>query len=72
MLNERALQGVHVPCRANTFNGHDGPALILHSQRQARIDALAIHEHGACATRALVTALFGACQADVIPQKVEE
>ena len=58
--------------RAQPFDRGDVITFVLHGQRQARIDAPPIDEHRACAALPVVTALLGAAEAQVLPQRIEQ
>ena len=45
---------------------------ILHRQREARVDPLAVDEHGARAAGALVAAFLGAGEPEPLAQQVEQ
>ena len=49
-----------------------GAPVILHRERQARQDALAVDQHRAGAARALVAALLGAREPRPLAQQVEQ
>jgi hypothetical protein len=46
--------------------------LVHHGQRQAGVDALAVEQHRAGAALAMVAALLGAGQVQVLAQRVEQ
>ncbi len=54
------------------FDGGDVTSLILNGQRQAGIDALAIHKDSAGATRALIAALLGSREAQIVAHEVKQ
>jgi hypothetical protein len=58
--------------RAQAFDGGDLGALVHDGQRQAGVDALAVHQHGAGAALPVVAALLGAGQVQVLAQGVEQ
>lgn len=57
--------------RAQALDRRDGAPVTLHRERQTGEDALAIDQDGAGPASALVAALLGAGQAQVIAEKVE-
>ena len=72
MLDERLLQRVQRAAGGQAFDRGDRAALVLHRQRQARQDALAVDQHRAGAAGALVAALLGAGEMQVLAQQVEQ
>ena len=72
MLDERLLQRVQAVAVRQALDRGDLAALVLHRQRQAGVDALAVDQHRAGAAGALVAALLGAGEAEVVAQQVEE
>jgi hypothetical protein len=66
MLDERGLHRVQMVGLAQTFDRGDLVALVHHRQAEAGIDAHAIHQHGARAALAMVTALLGAGQLQIL------
>ena len=72
MLDERRLQRVQRARRAEPFDGGDLAALVLHGQREAAVDALAVDQHRAGAAGALVAALLGAEQVQLLAQQIEQ
>src|SRR3984957_2582563 len=72
VLDEGCLHRVQVARLAKPFNRGDLVALVHHGQRQAGIDAAAVHVDGAGSALAMVAALLGAGQADGLAQAVEE
>ena len=47
-------------------------ALVHHGEREARVDPPAVDEHGARAALAVVAALLGAGQVEVLAQRIEQ
>jgi hypothetical protein len=58
--------------RADPLDGGHLTALVLHGERQAGDDAPAVHEDRAGAAGALVAALLGSRQVEVLAEGVEE
>jgi hypothetical protein len=59
MLDKRLLERMQFLAFGKAFYGHDLAAFVLDGEREARIDAFSIHEHGASAARALVAPFLG-------------
>jgi hypothetical protein len=72
VLNEGALHRMQVPRYCQALDGDDFTPLILDREGKARIDALAIHQHCACAAGALIAAFLGAWKAEMVTQSVQE
>ncbi|MNC56695.1 hypothetical protein D3C75_1063120 [compost metagenome] len=72
MLDEGRLHRVQPVWRAEAFDGGDLRALVHHRQRQAGIDAPAVHQHRAGTALAVVAALLAAGQVQVLTQGVEQ
>ena len=72
MRHERHLQRMQPLALRQPLDRHDLPPLILDRQCEAAIDPLAIDQHGAGPAGALVAALLGARQSEMITQQVEE
>ena len=71
VFDERRLQRVQFAIVGQAFDGGDFAPLILHGQSETGIDALAVHQHGARAARALIAAFF-AGQFGKFAQRVEQ
>ena len=72
VLDEGRLHRMQVLRRAQAFDGGDLVALVHHRQRQAGIDAAPVDDHRAGAALAVVAALLGAGQVQVLAQRVEQ
>ena len=55
-----------------SFDGRDLVTLDLHGERQARVDALAVDQHGAGSALTVVAAFLSAGQPDVVAPGVQE
>ena len=71
-LDEGGLQRVQRARRAQAFDRHDLVALVHDGERQARVDAPAVDQHGAGAALPVVAALLGAGQVQMLAQRVEQ
>src|SRR5205085_9016730 len=71
VLDERRLQGMDAVA-GNALDGGDLPAFVLHGQRQAGIDALAVHQHRARAAGTLVASLLRPREPDMLTEGVEQ
>jgi len=58
--------------RGKAFDRGDGPALILYGQCQAAVDPLAVHQHRPRPAGALVAALLGSGEPEMLPQEIEQ
>ncbi|MNN47229.1 hypothetical protein D3C81_1616410 [compost metagenome] len=72
MGDECTLHGVQNVAAGQPFDGHQFGPVAHDGQGQAGIDALAIAQHRAGAALAMVAALLGADQVQLLAQKVEE
>jgi hypothetical protein len=73
VVHEGLLHRVQAAVRArDPFDSGDPLPLSLHSEREAGHHAPSIHVDGAGAALAVVAALLGAVQADLLTQGVEE
>ena len=72
VLHKGLLQRMQRPRRTQPLDGGDFAAFVLHRQGEAAVDAFAVHQHGAGAARALVAALLGPGELQMLPQKVEQ
>jgi hypothetical protein len=46
---------------------------VMHcSKRQARVDATTVQQHRACAALAMIAALLGSCQREMLTQSIEK
>ena len=72
VLDEGGLHRMQLVRRAQAFDGGDLGALVHHRQRQAGVDAPAVDDHRAGAALAVVAALLGAGQVQVLAQRVEQ
>jgi len=59
MLDERGLHGVEIAGVPEALDRGDGVALVHDREREAGVDAAAIHMNGAGSALAVVAALFG-------------
>jgi hypothetical protein len=71
VLDERCLHGMQVAGLAQAFNGGDLVALVHDGQREAGVDAAAVHVDGTGSALAVVTAFLGAGETDGLAQAVE-
>ena len=71
-VDERLLQRMKPAVALEPLDGGDLRAVVHHRERQARDDALSVHQDRACAAGALVAALLGAGQARPFPQHVQQ
>lgn len=55
-----------------SFDGFDFPAFCLDCEDQAAIDGLAVEQNGAGSTVAIVTALFGTSQTDLVTEHLQQ
>jgi hypothetical protein len=69
---ERPLDGAQLAAVGEPFDGGDLAAVALHGERQAPVHPRAVDEHGARAAGALVAALLGAGEPDLLAQPVEQ
>ena len=72
MVDERLLQRMQRAVRRQAFDRGDLGAVLHDGQRQAGIDAPAVDQHRAGAALAVVAALLGAGQVEVVAQRVEQ
>jgi hypothetical protein len=72
VLHERGLHGVEVLRRAQPLDGRDAVALVHDRESQAGGYPSPIDDHRARAASALITALLGAGQMQVLAQCVEQ
>jgi hypothetical protein len=70
-VDERPLHRVQLPILRQSFDRLDLPVLVLDGNRQTRIDALAVHKHGA-RRRPLDHNLFRAGEPQVGAQRVQQ
>ncbi len=55
-----------------TFNGCDLIAFVRHRQREARIDAAPVYQHGARAALAVIASFFRAGELQPLAQSIEQ
>ena len=72
VLDERLLHRVQLAVRREALDRRDLAALAGDGERQAGEHAAAVDPDGARAARALVAALLGAGEAEVLAQRVEQ
>ena len=72
VFDERGLHGMHLVGRAQAFDGGDAIAFVHHRQREAGIDAPSARDHRAGAALAVIAALLGAGEMQVIAQRIEQ
>src|SRR5215475_178229 len=65
IFDKGGLQRVQLIGSGDPLNSRNLSALILHGERETRVDTLAVHQHGARPARALIAALLRATQPDV-------
>src|SRR5262245_27478777 len=72
MLDEDRLERMQRVGRADALDGHDLVAVVHHREREARVYASSIQQHGASTALAVIATLFGARQVQMLAQRVEE
>ena len=72
MVDEGLLQRMQRAFACQTFDGDDLGAVLHYRERKTGIDPPSIHQHRARATLAVVAALFGAGEVEVVPKRVEQ
>ena len=72
MLDEGGLHRMQMLRRAQPFDGGDAVALVHHRERQAGIDPPPVDHHRAGAALAVIAALLGAGEMQVLAQRVEQ
>ncbi len=72
MVDEGLLQGMQRAVRRQTLDGGHLRAVLHDGERQAGVDAPAVDQHGAGAALAVIAALFGAGQVEMVAQSVKE
>jgi hypothetical protein len=72
MLNEGGLHGVEMARLTNAFDGSDLVIGMHDSEGQAGVDATSVDMDGAGAALAVVAALLGAGQDEVLAEAIEE
>jgi hypothetical protein len=72
MIDERLLHRVELPTPGKALDRGDARALQHDGQGQARIDAAAVDQHRTGAALAVIAALFGARQVEVLAQRIEQ
>jgi hypothetical protein len=72
MLYEGFLQGMKVAVCGEALDSRDVTALILDRERETGIDALAIHQYGACAACALITPFLGAGKSQIVAHEIKQ
>ncbi len=71
--DNRFLYGIKLAIgAAQSLDGRNRMPLAFDCKRQAAIDRLAIHQHGAGATLAHVAARLGARQREVVAERIEQ
>ena len=64
--------GMQVAVLCQTLDGGDLGAVLHHCERQAGVDAPAVHQDGASAALAVIATLLGARQVKMVAQGVEQ
>jgi hypothetical protein len=73
MVDEGLLHRMQRPVRlGETLDRRDVTAFGRGGKREAGQHTPAVDDHGACAALAVVAALLGACQPEVLAQRVEQ
>jgi hypothetical protein len=72
MFDEGFLQGMEVLGLSQPFDRGDPVAFMHDREREARIDAHSVHDHRARPALAVVAALLGAGQAEMLAQGIEK
>ncbi|MNY46571.1 hypothetical protein D3C86_1817620 [compost metagenome] len=72
MLDEGALHRMQVIAVGQAFDRDQLGTIAHHCQRQAGVDSLAIEQHRAGTTLAVVAAFFCANQVQLLTQQVEQ
>ena len=72
VVDEGLLQRMQRAVRRQAFDGGDLRAVLHHRQREAGIDAPAVDQHRAGAALAVVAALLGAGEVEMVAQRVEQ
>ena len=72
VLHEGGLHRMQVVRRAQALDGGDLVALVHHRERQAGVDPPAVDDHRAGAALAVVAALLGAGEMQVLAQRIEQ
>ena len=72
VLDEGGLHRMQVLRRAEPLDGGDAVALVHHRQRQAGVDPPPVDDHRAGAALAVVAALLGAGEMQMLAQRVEQ
>ena len=71
-VDEGLLQRMKPAIALEPLDGGDLRTVMHHRERQARVDALSVHQNRACAARALVAAFLGAGQIRPFPEHVQQ
>jgi hypothetical protein len=72
MLDEGKLERMQPVLVRQPLDGGDLASLVLHRERKARQDPLAVDQHRAGAARALIAPLLGAVEMERLAQQVEQ
>ncbi len=72
MLDEGRLHGMQLTILGEPLDGDNFSAFMLHSQGQAGIDTLSIHQDSASTAGSLVTAFFRTRQIQVVAKSVQQ
>ncbi len=72
MLHEGLLHRMQLAVPGQALDRDDAIAVAGDGQRQAGIHPHAVHQHGAGAALAVVAALLGAGQAEMVAQRIEQ
>src|SRR4029434_10335377 len=71
VFDKGGLQRVQLIASGDPLNGRNLSALILHGERETRVDTLTVNQHGARTARALIAAFLRATQPEVFVERVE-
>ncbi|KAK0360016.1 hypothetical protein LTR94_028990, partial [Friedmanniomyces endolithicus] len=72
MANERGLERMQRLRRAKPLDRHDIVILMHHGEREAGIDATAVHQHGARAALTVVAPLLAAGQPEMLAGEIQQ
>jgi hypothetical protein len=72
VLNKSRLQRMEPVAVSEPLDRCDGFAVMHCSEREARVDAAPIQQHRARAALAVIAALLGSCQREMLTQSVEK
>ena len=67
-----ALEGVELPILSESFDGQDALTIRFNGKDEAGIDRLPVKKNRAASAVSIPAPLFGACEAQIVPQRVDE